>query len=134
MTAEGDLAVRYKNLKFSLNLTPSSVLIVCQVPASASLLVAPESDYTRAADSLGVSDESKIASASFNEKYVIRDPDGQAQQMLTNEVANLVESLDPFVELEWTKENYRLLKSPTSEDQVLEDLAILSEIVTKTKA
>ena len=116
----------------SFQVSPKSVLFVVSRPAKAALLLAPESDYTQSADQLGVSQESKIGQSDFDQRYVIRDPDGQAGAVLNDDVISAVEALEPFVELEMSKKQYRLLKEGLDEQQASETIKQLEKLVGLT--
>ena len=118
----------------SFQVSSKSVLFVVSKPAKASLLLAPESDYTHSADELGVSQESKIGQSDFDQRYVIRDPDGQAGDVLNDEVISAVEALEPFVELEMSKKQYRLLKEGLDEQQASDTIKQLEKLVGLTTA
>ena len=118
----------------SYQVNPKSVLFVVSRPAKAALLLAPESDYTQSADKIGVSQESKIGQSDFDQRYVIRDPDGQAESVLSEEVISAVEALEPFVELEMSKKQYRLLKEGLDESQASETIKRLEKLVGLTTA
>ena len=128
MTPQGENGVTLQDLKLTFEASASSLLLVAHRGAPAALLLAPESDYTRSADSLGVSDESKIGSSDFDQKYVIRDTGGKAKQLLTPEVVALVEQMEPFTELELADDMIRLLKRPTDEAKALQDLESLARL------
>lgn len=128
MAADGEKSLTYQGLKFTFEVTSTSVLLVAHQGAPAELLLAPESDYTRTADSLGVSEEAKIGSEAFDQKYVIRDNDGKAQEILKPEVVELVEKLGPFVELELCDDIIRLLKRPRDEAKALSDIEGLARL------
>ena len=93
---DGDRAVTYQGERFSYEVSATSLLLVAHKGSAVPLLLAPESDYTRQADELGVSEESKIGTADFDEKYVIRDTTGKAKEFLTAETRTLIEALAPF--------------------------------------
>jgi hypothetical protein len=128
MVPDGDHGLKYQDLKLTFDVSSSSMLLVAHQGAPASLLLAPESDYTRHAESLGVSDESKIGSAAFDQKYVIRDTGGKAKDILTSEVVALVEALEPFTELELCDDMIRLLKKPSDESTAVKDLETLARL------
>lgn len=128
MQPDGPQALTYQDLRFTFEVSPSSLLLVAHQGAPAHILLAPESDYTRSAESLGVSDEAKIGSSEFDQKYVIRDVAGQAKQMLTPAVIRLVEALEPFIELELCDDMVRLLKRPQDQSSALKDIETLGEL------
>lgn len=125
MSADGNRGLTYQGLELTYDISPSSMLLVVHQGTSAQLLLAPESDYTRQADSLGVSEESKIGSSEFDGRYVIRDAHGKAKEVLTPDVVALVEELAPFVELELLDDMIRLLKKPVDEKAALESIEAL---------
>ena len=126
---DGDRAVTYQGERFSYEVSATSLLLVAHKGSAVPLLLAPESDYTRQADELGVSEESKIGTADFDEKYVIRDTTGKAKEFLTAETRTLIEALAPFVELEFCDDIVRLLKKPDSNSKAVEDLKSLAALV-----
>lgn len=128
MSSDGERGLTYQDLKLTYEVSASSLLLVLHQGAPAQLLLAPESDYTRKADSLGVSEESKIGSSDFDQKYVIRDTRGKAKDVLTAEVLSLVEALEPFVELELCDDMIRLLKKPEDEKVALDALETLAKL------
>lgn len=128
MSGDGDRGLTYQNLKFSFEVSPTSLLLVAHQGCKAHLLLAPETEYTRKADSLGVSEESKIGSRDFDHKYVIRDSAGKAEEVLTPEVVALVEAMEPFTELEMSDDMVRLLKKPAGVESALKDIQTLAEL------
>ncbi|MFA5504188.1 MAG: hypothetical protein WC423_02105 [Vulcanimicrobiota bacterium] len=131
LTADaGQVAVADYSVSFQVN--PRNTLFVVNHPASAVLLIAPESDYTQSADQLGVSEESKIGHSDFDDRYVIRDPEGRAGSVLKPEVISAVQALEPFVELELNSKQYRLLKEGLDEKQALETIRALQQLVKLT--
>lgn len=128
MIGAGDRALTYKDLKVTYDATPGSLLLVAHQGSRVPLLVAPESDYTRQADSLGVSEESKIGFSDFDQKYVVRDGTGKAKSVLTSEVLTLVEAMEPFTELELCDDMVRLLKKPGDETTALKDVESLASL------
>jgi hypothetical protein len=128
MKSDGDHGLTYNNLKLTFKVSSSSLLLVAHQGAPATMLLAPESDYTRKAESLGVSDESKIGSSAFDQKYVIRDTGGKAKDLLTPQVVAMVEALEPFTELELCDDMIRLLKKPSDEASAVQDLEILAKL------
>lgn len=124
-----DDTLEFEGLKISLRGDAQEILLVVGQGARASLLLAPESNYTRQADKLGVSGESKIGRSDFDDRYVIRDPDHQAGQILSDPFIAAVVALEPFTELELSKKQYRLLKTYSSAESVERDLQALAEVV-----
>jgi hypothetical protein len=131
-TSEGDGEVTLAGCTLSFQVNGKSVLFVANKPARAELLLAPESEYTHSADKLGVSQESKIGESDFDDRYVIRDPEGQAGSVLTTEVIAAVEALEPFVELQLSKKQYRLLKEGLDESEAVKAIRKLEELVGLT--
>ncbi len=128
MSPEGEHGLTHKDIKLTYEVSGSSLLLVAHVVSPAQILLAPESDYTRQADSIGVSEESKIGSSDFDQKYVIRDAHGKAKDVLTDDVAALVEGMAPFVELELCDDMIRLLKKPSDEKAALGDVETLVKL------
>ena len=128
MKPDGQQGLTYQNIPLTFEVSPASLLLVAHQGAPAPLLLAPESDYTRKAESLGVSDEAKIGSSEFDAKYVIRDEAGQAKKMLTPEVVTLVREMEPFTELELCDDMIRLLKKPADENSALRDIEALAKL------
>ena len=128
VTHDGERAVLYQGLRFSFEVSPTSLLLVAYQGSKVPLLLAPESDDTRQADKLGVSEESKIGTADFDQKYVIRDTTGQAKSFLTESLQNQVESLAPFVELEFCDDMIRLIKKTDDHSSAIEDLKKLANL------
>ena len=126
--------VRLSKITVSFTVTDKTVLLVADHPAKASLLLAPESDYTQQADKIGVSEESKIGQGDFDERYVIRDPDDKAATVLTSDVVATITALEPFVELEMSSKQFRLLLEDINEEQVLHRLQKLESLVALTGA
>lgn len=130
--SEGD--VKLADCSLSVQVSGKSVLFVAKKSAKAELLLAPESDYTHQADQMGVSQESKIGESEFDDRYVIRDPDGQASSVLTADVIAAVEALEPFVELQLSKRQYRLLKEGLDEGQAVKAIRDLEKLVGLTSS
>lgn len=127
--SDGDRSVTFQSLRFTYEVNPTNILLVAHQGSKVPVLLAPESDYTRQADELGVSEESKIGTASFDQKYVIRDTTGGAKELLTSSIQEQVESLAPFVELEFCDDMVRLLKKADSHATAVEDLKKLATLV-----
>ena len=128
ITPEGEKSVLCQGTRMTYEVGPTSVLLVAHQGSEVPLLLAPESDYTRQADKIGVSEESKIGTDEFDQKYVIRDTLNQAQRLLTEPVCELVEALEPFVELEFCDDMLRLLKNPSDHAGVVTDLKRLARL------
>lgn len=133
---EDDNRVSYQGLSFFLDIPQGrKLLIVAQAKPGYRILLSPESDYTRRADELGVSDETKIGRSEFDTRYVIRDEEKKADAMLTEDVISLITELEPFVELELTRREYRLLKDPPDDAAlVLADLGRMARLIDQTRA
>lgn len=87
------------------------LLVVVRTPPRARLLLAPETDYSRRADSIGVSQEVKIGVQDVDDAYVIRCEDRDtARELLSDRVLERLKALEPIVELELTDHEYRFLK------------------------
>ena len=127
--SSGDRAVTFQSLRFTYEVNPTNILLVAHQGSRVPVLLAPESDYTRHADELGVSEESKIGAAAFDQKYVIRDTTGGAKELLTADIQKQVEQLAPFVELEFCDDMVRLLKKADSHSTALDDLKRLATLV-----
>lgn len=132
LKANGEGVFTLEDLSFSCQVNGKNVLFVANKSARANLLLAPESDYTQQADQIGVSEESKIGCSDFDQRFVIRDPEGQAESVLTDEVVSKVLEMEPFVELEMNRKQYRLLKEGLNEEQALEAVKGLKELVSLT--
>lgn len=132
LSTEGN-QVTMSGLRVSFQVQGEKTLFVAACPAKAGILLAPESHYTQQADKIGVSAESKIGEGDFDARYVIRDPDGKASQILSAEVVKSVEALEPFIELEMTPKQYRLLKSVSDEQQAMAAIKGLQAVVELTK-
>lgn len=112
-------------------------LIVLQAAPVCRLRLSAESDLTKKLDQMGFADESKIGDAKLDEHYVIRAESAEAQSLLANPtVSQAIHALTPFLELELTHKEYRLIKddvSPTP--QAIEALlAPLVQLVALTLA
>lgn len=128
--------------KFNYSGTPALVdvkgnhlLIVFKTGSRHRVLLAPETDYTRQADLIGVHVEGKSGRATFDERYVIRADDATASALFDEELIAKVEALEPFLELEMSPREYRLLKErPEDPGLVRKDLAALAVVVEATRA
>jgi len=112
-------------------------LVVLQARPAARLRLSAESDFTKQLDKMGISDETKIGDPQLDDHYVIRAESQEAKEMLANsEVRGALTALAPFVELELTHKEYRLIKDgvqPTP--QALESLLTpFHQLVEATKA
>lgn len=133
LKVDGEGRVKVSASEFTLHDSGEALLIVGHEGARANLLLAPESDYTREADEIGVSDESKVGESNFDDHFVIRDPDSEAEEFLTEEVRSAVEKLLPFVELEFNRRHYRLLIPASRQNEVKDVLQNLAELIGKTR-
>lgn len=119
---------------FTLQPSGSRVLAVAASRPKVRLMISPESDYTRSADQIGVSEEAKLGQEEFDARYVVRDPEGRASEVLNDELRQLVTSLDPFTELELGSRGYRLLTSPENAQSLAANLKAFAKIVSLTQA
>lgn len=111
-------------------------LVVLQARPAARLRLSAESDFTKQLDKMGISDETKIGDPQLDDHYVIRAETQEAKEMLANPtVRQALTALAPFVELELTHKEYRLIKDgiqPTP--QAIESLLTpLHQLVEATK-
>ncbi|MFN8611553.1 MAG: hypothetical protein U0931_28675 [Vulcanimicrobiota bacterium] len=112
-------------------------LVVLHARPSARLRLSAESDYTKQLDKMGISDETKIGDPHLDDNYVIRAETAEAKEILGNPVVRkALADLDPFLELELTHKEYRLIKDglqPTP--QALETLlSQLHDLIKATQA
>ena len=97
------------------------LLIVVRSAPAFRVRLSTESEFSKKVDQLGISDEVKLGDPQLDDSYVIRagEPD-QIGAQLTPEARSLIARLGPFVELDLTAREYRLLKEiPDSEESVL---------------
>ncbi|MBX3170651.1 MAG: hypothetical protein KF760_24810 [Candidatus Eremiobacteraeota bacterium] len=111
-------------------------LVVLQARPAARLRLSAESDFTKQLDKMGISDETKIGDPQLDDNYVIRAESTEARELLANpQVRHALTALTPFVELELTHKEYRLIKDgvqPTP--QALESLLTpFHQLVEATK-
>lgn len=86
-------------------------LVVLQARPAARLRLSAESDFTKTLDKMGISDETKVGDPQLDDHYVIRAETQEAKDLLGRaEVRNALTALDPFMELELTHKEYRLIK------------------------
>ena len=109
----------YHGLPFIVEaLSDQQWLLVLQAEPACRLRLSLESDLTRQLDRMGLSDEAKIGDAVLDEAYVIRADSPEARALLQQpEVLSALHRLSPFLELELTHKEYRLIKdggSPTA--------------------
>ncbi|MBN9417044.1 MAG: hypothetical protein J0I12_16485 [Candidatus Eremiobacteraeota bacterium] len=112
-------------------------LVVLQARPAARLRLSAESDFSKQLDKMGISDETKIGDPQLDDNYVIRAESQEARELLARqEVLSALTALAPFLELELTHKEYRLIKDdmePTP--QAIESfLAPLAQLVEATKA
>ena len=112
-------------------------LVVLQARPSARLRLSAESDLTKQLDKLGFSDETKLGDPQLDDHYVIRAESQEAKDLLANTaVRQALSALDPFLELELTYNEYRLIKDglePTP--KAIESLlAPLHDLIQATQA
>ncbi len=85
-------------------------LIVLQATPACRLCLSAESEFTKKLDSLGLSNETKIGDQVLDETYVIRAENEAAQTLLKHpKVQEALRQMSPFVELELTHKEYRLI-------------------------
>lgn len=111
-------------------------LVVLQATPAARLRLSAESDFTKQLDKMGFSDETKLGDPLLDDHYVIRAETSEAREILTNPIVRqALAALAPFVELELTHKEYRLIKDgvqPTP--QALETLLTpFHQLVEATK-
>jgi len=86
-------------------------LVVLQARPAARLRLSAESDFTKQLDKMGFSDETKLGDPQLDDHYVIRAESQEAKDLLSNPtVRQALSSLNPFLELELTYKEYRLIK------------------------
>lgn len=106
-------------------------LIVLQARPACRLRLSAESEYTKKLDSMGISDECKIGDPQLDDNYVIRADSEEARQLLQqSDVLSALHQLTPFLELEFTHKEYRLIKdgvspTPSAIEAVLGPLSLL---------
>jgi hypothetical protein len=122
----------YQGLPLTLqSLGAQQWLVVLAVAPPCRLRLSAESDLTKQVDSMGFSDENKVGEPSLDDAFVIRAETSEAQALLQDaNVVQLLQKLAPFVELELTHKEYRLIKdgldgSVASLEPVLQTLAEL---------
>lgn len=127
----GDDQAEYRSYKlFFSEPQEGMLLVVVRTPPRARLLLAPETDYSRKADSIGVSQEVKIGVQEVDDAYVIRCEDRDtARELLSDRVLERLKALEPIVELELTDHEYRLLKRSSQ----ARDIDALLDIVGMTR-
>lgn len=125
---------RYQGYPLSLQaLGERQWLVVLGAEPPCRLRLSAESELTRQLDQMGLSDENKVGDPQLDEAFVIRAETPEARAMLQNDaVVQTLKKLMPFVELELTHKEYRLIKdgvSPTSAtiESVLQSLIELIE-------
>ena len=112
-------------------------LIVLQAAPACRLRLSAESDLTKQLDSMGLSDETKIGDPILDEAYLIRADSAEARELLRQpEVLEALHQLTPFLELELTHKEYRLIRdgvspTPASIESVLGPLCQLVKATLK---
>lgn len=131
----------YRGYPLSLSvLSDSQWLIVLQAHPSCRLRLSAESDLTKELDRLGLSDEVKLGDPVLDEAYLVRAESSEARELLTHpELRGLILKLHPFVELELTYKEYRLIKdvpgaNPASIEAIVEPLAQLVDASSRPPA
>ena len=115
-------------------------LIVLQAHPSCRLRLSAESDLTKELDRLGLSDEVKLGDSVLDEAYLVRAETPEARDLLTrSELRGLILQLHPFVEMELTYKEYRLIKdipdaSPESIEAILGPLSQLVDATSRPPA
>jgi len=124
----------YRGLPLTLQaLGEKQWLVVLQVRPAARLRLSAESDFTKQLDKMGISDETKVGDPQLDDHYVIRAESAEARELLGKaEVRKALTSLAPFLELELTHKEYRLIKdgidpTPQSIESLLAPLHDLVE-------
>ena len=112
------------------------LLIVVGVTPQLKVLFCPESEHSKKLDQMGISDEVKVDSPEIDDNYVIRTSEPEALKSRIAEIGPLLSKLFPFVELELTSREYRLLKEIPANDEttVSQALDALVELVQATAA
>jgi hypothetical protein len=137
-TLQDHFGDHYGGLPLTLHmLADGQWLIVLTAKPQCALRLSPESDLTKQLDSMGISDEHKTGLPHLDDQFVIRADSDAARQLLQQpEVLNHVRELAPFVELELTAREYRLIKdglnaTPEALEAVLRPF---SELVRTTQS
>jgi uncharacterized lipoprotein YajG len=99
------------------------------------LLVSPTSALTKELDVLGIGKRVSSGDKGFDQKYVVRaDVEESMATATVKKIKQAIELLEPFVELEMTSRDYRLLKAPPQNiDDVVSDLEAFVHIVEATQ-
>ena len=126
----------YRGYPLSLNtLSDSQWLIILQATPACRLRLSMESDLTKELDRLGLSDEVKLGDQVVDEAYLVRADSEEARALLTQpDLRGHILQMHPFVELELTYNEYRLIKEmPGADARSLEAvLASLAQLVSAT--
>jgi len=116
MSAREDLTARLGSERGGYPLlaehSGSHLLLVVSTPPRATLRLCEESALSQDLEKLGLADEEKCGDPLLDERYVVRGN----SELLTAEVKEAIRGLEPFVELELTAREYRLLKEFPAED------------------
>lgn len=106
-------------------------LMVLSAEPSCRLRLSAESELTKQLDQMGLSDENKLGDPLMDDQYVIRAEEPDAQSLLRHPaVVEAVNKLSPFVELELTGREYRLIKEGLADrSQIEQALQSLVELV-----
>ena len=126
---------KYAGIPAMVDVRGNHLLIVFKTGSRYKVILAEESDYTRKADQVGVLGEGKSGQVAFDDRYVIRADDQTAKSLVEDKMMALLQALEPFLELEMSGKEYRLLKQrPEEPNQVRRDLASLAALVEATRA
>lgn len=115
-TFDSQLSQHFGNLYAGHPLTLQAIsegqwLFVLQAPPQCRLRLSAESDLTRKLDQMGFADEVKVGHTQLDDLYVIRAESPESQALIARpEIQALVHELSPFVELELTHKEYRLIQ------------------------
>lgn len=94
-------------------------LVVLRATPACRLRLSAESDLTKKLDSMGLSNEIKIGDNQLDDAYVIKAESAEARALLQQaDVRQALHQLSPFLELELTSNEYRLIReeqNPTRE-------------------
>lgn len=107
-------------------------LVVLRATPACRMRLSAESDLTKKLDSMGLSNEIKIGDHQLDEAYLIRAESAEARALLEQpEVRQALHQLSPFLELELTSNEYRLIREePSPTLQAFESmLTALAELV-----
>jgi len=107
-------------------------LVVLRATPACRLRLSAESDLTKKLDSMGLSNEIKIGDTQLDDAYVIKADSMEARSLLEqSEVLQCLHKLSPFLELELTTNEYRLIREePSPSLEAFESmLTALAELV-----